>query len=99
MIQIFSIFTVRENDINEARPHLWDYLRMCQEYGLQDGGLAQGKINSCQFAVFGRFEDKQSWEKLHEKLQQCEIEGDCFSDLMELLEKPPKFYSFEMLEE
>ena len=99
MIQVFCLFTLVEGSGEDARPHLWKFLEMCKGFQINDGGLAIGKNNPRQFVVYGQFDSKTDWEKLDERLRTCEVEGDCFNDLMPYLEKPPKFYSFEVLEE
>ena len=98
MIKVFNIFTVKDRKVAEARPHLEDYLTMCVDLGMKEVALGQGLDNHNQFTICGYFDTKEDWQKLDEKLRQCEIDGDCFIELMPLLEKPPKTYSFETIE-
>jgi len=96
MTLTFSIFTFKDGNRNDGLTYLQTYLEMGKRYGLIEGSIAAGYDNPNQFVVAGTFENKDNWQKLVDEFEVAEDGG--LVELMPLLAKPPKLYSFEVIE-
>lgn len=96
MTLTFSIFTFKDGKKNDGFSFLQNFLEIGQKFGLQEGSIAAGYDNPNQFVAAGRFNNKQDWQNLVNEFEIAEENG--LVDLMPLLAKPPKMYSFEVIE-